>query len=73
MVDKVKRYESGMITNPITLEQSRPIREARQLMEQYSIGGLPVLSKNKLNSELYLSSVICAGRLFLNIEWLCLS
>ena len=48
MVDKVKRYESGMITNPITLEQSRPIREARQLMEQYSIGGLPVLSKNKL-------------------------
>ena len=48
MVDKVKRYESGMITNPITLNQSRPIREAKQLMEQYSIGGLPVLSKNKL-------------------------
>ena len=38
----------SMIINPITLEQSRPIREARQLMKQYSIGGLPVLSKNKL-------------------------
>ena len=48
MVDKVKRYESGMITNPITLDKNKSIREAKQLMEQYSIGGLPVLSNNKL-------------------------
>ncbi len=48
MVDKVKRYESGMITNPITLDEKKSIREAKQLMEQYSIGGLPVLSNDKL-------------------------
>ena len=48
MVDKVKRYESGMIRNPITLDKNKTIREARQLMEQYSIGGLPVLSGDKL-------------------------
>ena len=48
MVDKVKRYESGMIRNPITLDEEKTIRDAKQLMEQYSIGGLPVLSKGKL-------------------------
>jgi IMP dehydrogenase len=48
MVDKVKRYESGMIRNPITLDENKTVREAKQLMEQYSIGGLPVLSNNKL-------------------------
>jgi len=48
MVDKVKRYESGMIRNPITLDENKTVRYAKQLMEQYSIGGLPVLSDDKL-------------------------
>ena len=48
MVDKVKRYESGMIRNPITLDDKKTVRDAKQLMDQYSIGGLPVLSKEKL-------------------------
>ena len=48
MVDKVKRYESGMIRNPITLDEGKTVRHAKQLMEQYSIGGLPVLSNGKL-------------------------
>ena len=48
MVDKVKRYESGMIRNPITLDENKTVRDARQLMEQYSIGGLPVLCGDKL-------------------------
>ena len=48
MVDKVKRYESGMIRNPITLDENKTVRDAKQLMEQYSIGGLPVLSDDKL-------------------------
>ena len=48
MVDKVKRYESGMIRNPITLDEEKTVRDAKQLMEQYSIGGLPVLSNGKL-------------------------
>ena len=46
MVDKVKRYESGMIKNPITLDESKPVGDAKQLMDQYSIGGLPVNSQN---------------------------
>ena len=48
MVDKVKRYESGMIKNPITLDESKPVGDAKKLMDQYSIGGLPVLAKGKL-------------------------
>ena len=48
MVDKVKRYESGMIRNPITLDEGKTVGDAKQLMEQYSIGGLPVLSNGKL-------------------------
>ena len=39
MVDKVKRYESGMIKNPITLDENKPVREAKRLMDQYSING----------------------------------
>ena len=36
------------IRNPITLDEEKTVRDAKQLMEQYSIGGLPVLSNGKL-------------------------
>ncbi len=42
-VDRVKRSESGMILNPITLTQERPIRDALRLMEQFSISGVPIV------------------------------
>ena len=42
-VDRVKRSESGMILNPITLTSERPIRDALRLMEQFSISGVPVV------------------------------
>jgi IMP dehydrogenase len=42
-VDRVKRSESGMIMNPITLTPDRPIREALRMMEQYSISGVPIV------------------------------
>jgi IMP dehydrogenase len=42
-IDRVKRSESGMIMNPITLTAERPIREALRLMEQYSISGVPIV------------------------------
>ncbi len=42
---KVKRAESGMIINPITLEENKTIGDAKRLMEQYSISGLPVIDK----------------------------
>lgn len=42
-VDRVKRSESGMIMNPITLGPDKPLRAAVQLMEQFSISGVPIV------------------------------
>ncbi|MGE3277209.1 MAG: IMP dehydrogenase [Vicinamibacterales bacterium] len=41
-VDRVKRSESGMIVNPITLSPGRPISEALDLMRRYRISGVPI-------------------------------
>jgi IMP dehydrogenase len=41
-VDKVKRSESGMIMNPITLRSDAPLAEALMLMEKYRISGVPI-------------------------------
>lgn len=42
-VDRVKRSESGMIINPITLGPDRPLREAAQLMNRFRISGVPIV------------------------------
>jgi IMP dehydrogenase len=42
-VDRVKRSESGMILNPITLGPDRPLREAAALMRRFGISGVPVV------------------------------
>lgn len=42
-VEKVKRYESGMITNPITLGEEAVLQEAENLMREYKISGLPIV------------------------------
>jgi len=44
-VDRVKRSESGMILNPITLTPEKPIREALRLMERFSISGVPIVDQ----------------------------
>jgi IMP dehydrogenase len=41
-VDRVKRSESGMIVNPITLSPRHRIREAHELMRKYRISGVPI-------------------------------
>ena len=41
-VDRVKRSESGMIVNPITLAPSHRIYEALELMQKYRISGVPI-------------------------------
>jgi len=41
-VDRVKRSESGMIVNPITLSPTSRIYEALELMKKYSISGVPI-------------------------------
>ncbi|HET9064589.1 MAG TPA: IMP dehydrogenase [Gemmatimonadales bacterium] len=42
-VDRVKRSESGMILNPITLGPERPVREAHMLMRRFQISGVPIV------------------------------
>ncbi len=41
-VDKVKRSESGMIVEPVTLPPDAPVSEALQLMSTYHISGVPI-------------------------------
>ena len=41
-VEKVKKYESGMIMEPITLEPHKRVSEALELMRKYSISGVPI-------------------------------
>ena len=45
-VDKVKRHESGMIVEPITLRPTDRIHQAIELMKKYKISGLPVTDEN---------------------------
>jgi IMP dehydrogenase len=48
-VDKVKRSESGMIHNPITLTKDKTIGDAKDLMSKYRISGIPIVQdENKL-------------------------
>ena len=47
-VDKVKKSESGMVVDPITIEPDRKVSDALKLMNQYSISGVPVVKKGKL-------------------------
>ena len=44
-VDRVKRSESGMIMNPITLRSNQKLGDARRLMEQFSISGVPIVDE----------------------------
>jgi len=47
-VDRVKKSESGMILDPITIPPDAPISEALGLMEKYRISGVPVTEQGKL-------------------------
>ena len=47
-VDRVKRSESGMIVDPVTIEPERSIAEALELMSHYRISGVPVTKNGKL-------------------------
>ena len=47
-VEKVKKYESGMIISPITLGPQQKVSKALDVMKKYSISGVPITVKNKL-------------------------
>jgi len=46
-VRKVKRSESGMIMDPIVLQEDALLKDALKIMKDFKIGGIPVLDKNK--------------------------
>jgi len=47
-VEKVKKFESGMIADPITVRPNQKISEAREIMRKYRISGLPVTENGRL-------------------------
>ncbi len=47
-VDKVKRSESGMITDPITLEAQQSLSEALTVMKRFHISGIPITENGRL-------------------------
>jgi len=47
-VDKVKRSESGVINDPVTLSPDEPVEKARELMAEHNISGIPILQGKKL-------------------------
>lgn len=68
-VDKVKRHESGMIVDPITMKPQNKIFEAQEVMKRYKISGLPITDdKNKLVGILTNRDIRFETRLNLTIE-----
>ena len=47
-VDKVKKSESGMIVDPITMNPDQQIHEAMEVMQRYRISGVPIAKEGKL-------------------------
>lgn len=47
-VDRVKKSESGMIIDPVTISPEKPISDAMALMEKYKISGVPVTVSGRL-------------------------
>ena len=47
-VEKVKKYESGMITDPITLAPDQMVYDALDIMAKYSISGVPIVVEGRL-------------------------
>ena len=42
-VAKVKKFEAGMVVNPLTITANRPLRDALDMMKQHNISGIPVV------------------------------
>ncbi|TMA25691.1 MAG: IMP dehydrogenase, partial [Deltaproteobacteria bacterium] len=47
-VTKVKKYESGMVVDPVTIEPDAPVHRAVALMRQHEISGIPVTKNGRL-------------------------
>jgi len=68
-VDRVKRYESGMIVDPITMRPENKIFEAKEVMKKHGISGLPITDEyNKLMGILTNRDIRFETRLNIPIE-----
>lgn len=68
-IDKVKRHESGMIVDPITMRPHNKIYEAKEAMNRYKISGLPITDdNNKLVGILTSRDIRFETRLNISIE-----
>lgn len=47
-VRKVKRAENGMIIDPVTMSKEAKVKDALNVMHEYSIGGIPIVDDNKM-------------------------
>jgi IMP dehydrogenase len=45
-VRQVKKFESGMVVNPVTIDSGKNLKEAISLMKEHSISGIPVIGKS---------------------------
>ena len=53
-VRKVKRSESGMIHDPITLNENATIQEALQIMKEQKIGGIPIVVSASISCDTFI-------------------
>jgi len=68
-VDKVKRHESGMIHDPISMHPQEKIFQAKEVMQKYRISGLPITDEaNKLVGILTNRDIRFENRVHLPIE-----
>ncbi len=68
-VDRVKRHESGMIVDPITMRPENKIIEAKEVMKKHGISGLPITdANNKLKGILTNRDIRFETRLHIPIE-----
>jgi IMP dehydrogenase len=51
-IDKVKRSESGMILDPVTIDSNKSLEDALDIMSKYHISGVPVVDGGKLKGIL---------------------
>ncbi|MGB1683660.1 MAG: IMP dehydrogenase [Candidatus Puniceispirillaceae bacterium] len=51
-ISKVKKFEAGMVVNPLTITPDKPLRDALQMMETHHISGIPVVDGKGAGNKL---------------------
>ena len=60
-VRAVKRFESGMVVNPITIAPDATLAEAQALMAHHRISGIPVIEKRRASWSASSPTATCAS------------